>query len=147
MARIDAVSAIGPQSAAPQSRAGIPSYHRDLYSIVATVTKQTRLVDAYSDQSSRQLADPESMRKMLRVLAAATLVCSVCALRLPDLDAKIDVNTNLSEASLAVQNSICAPASVVWAAFLSADFPLCRCRILLTGLEAAACLTQISLKV
>ena len=57
--------------------------------------------------------------RLLHVLAAAILVCSVSALRLPDLDAKIDVKTNLSEASLAVQNRFCASATVPRVLFVS----------------------------
>ena len=87
------------------------------------------------------------MRKLLHFLAAATLVCTVSALRLPDLDAKIDVNTNLSEASLAVQNCICTPTNCICAVVPTVELTLGRCRILLTGLEGVACQTQTSLKV
>ena len=87
------------------------------------------------------------MRRLLHLLAAATLVWTVSALRLPNLDEKIYVNTNVSEASLAVQIRICAPTNCVWTAFVSPELELDRCRTLLTGLEGAACQTRISLKV
>lgn len=58
---------------------------------------------------------------VLHALAAAVLVCSVTALRLPDLDAKLDINTDLSEASLAVQVFSLAGVGFVSEASLSAS--------------------------
>lgn len=63
------------------------------------------------------------MRTLLHVLAAATLVCSASALRLPELDAKIDVKTNLSEARLAVHKWICAQAIVPCLLFRQPNAP------------------------
>ena len=83
-----------------------------------------RSVDAYSDQTLGNLQIGLSrMRKLLHVLAAATLVCSVSALRLPGLDAKVDVKTNLSEARLAVHKCICAQAIVPWLLFRQPNAP------------------------
>lgn len=87
-------------------------------------TEHSRSVDAYSDQTLSNLQiDLSRMRKLLHVLAAATLVCSVSALRLPELDAKIDVKTNLSEARLAVHKCICAQAIMPWLLFSQPNAP------------------------
>lgn len=83
---------------------------------------------------------------VLHALAAAVLICSVTSLRLPDLDAKLDINTDLSEASLAVQLFSLVGVGSVWAASLSASPPSC-CRTLLADSGGAVCQTLIFLKV
>ena len=84
------------------------------------VIKDTKSTDAYSDQVLGNLQTLLGMT-VLHALAAAVLVCGVTALRLPDLDAKLDINTDLSEASLAVQVFSLNGVGFVWAASLPAS--------------------------